>query len=76
MNVNNGKYSRKETSRKLLKEMTYLFVALYLFAMITYTGQGFGFPRLIMPRDQLRGNIFIWLFSFLRLIREKTECGN
>ena len=44
MNVNNGKYSRKETSRKLLKEMTYLFVALYLFDMINYTGQGGIYP--------------------------------
>ena len=59
MNVNNGKYSRKETSRELLKEMTYLFVALYLFAMITYTGQGGH-----VSRDQLHGNMFIWLFSF------------
>jgi hypothetical protein len=58
MDVKNGKCRRKETSRELLKEMTYLFVALYLFAMITYTGQGGH-----MSRDQLHGNMFICLFS-------------
>ena len=39
MNVNNGKYSWKETSRELSKEMIYLLVALYPFAMIIYTEQ-------------------------------------
>jgi hypothetical protein len=39
MNVNNGKYSWKETPGELSKEMKYLLVALYPFAMITYTEQ-------------------------------------
>ena len=45
MDVNNGKYSRKETSRELLKEMTYLLMALCRLAMIAYGARVSYAPR-------------------------------
>jgi hypothetical protein len=51
-----------KTSRELSK-ITYLLIALLRLAMIVY-GESFRFPRPVIPRDRLLGNMFIWLCSF------------